>query len=56
MALTTSDLVVIQEMSTVDKHLMKCTVGNLFTESAELIGIDGGTKELSPDEYDYPDS
>ena len=55
MALNTSDLVVIQEMETADKQLMKCTVGNLFSDTAELIGIDGGTKLLSADEYDYPD-
>ena len=56
MALTTSDLVVIQETSTADQQLMKCTVGNLFTKSAELVGIDGGTKELSDSEFDYPDA
>ena len=56
MALNTSDLVVIQEMETADKQLMKCTVGNLFTDTAELVGIDGGTTELSPGEYDYPDA
>lgn len=56
MALTTDDLVVIQETTSADKQLMKCTVGNLFTESAELVGIDGGTKLLGLGEYDYPDS
>ena len=55
MALNTSDLVVIQEMETADKQLMKCTVGNLFTDTAELVGIDGGTTELSDGEYDYPE-
>ncbi len=32
---------------------MKCTVSSLFTKSAELEGIDGGTVELSAGEYDY---
>ena len=56
MALTTEDLVVIQETTSADQQLMKCTVGNLFTESAELVGIDGGTKDLGSGEFDYPDS
>ena len=56
MALQADDLVVIQEQQTADKKLMKCTAGNFFTNTAELVGIDGGTKELSDGEYDYPDA
>ena len=56
MALQVTDLVVIQEQQTAEKKLMKCTAGDLFTDTAELVGIDGGTKELSLGQYDYPDA
>ena len=55
MALQSTDLLVVQEQQTADKKLMKCTAGDLFTNTAELVGIDGGTKELGVGEYDYPD-
>ena len=56
MALQANDLIVIQEQQTADKKLMKCTAGDLFTDTAELVGIDGGTKDLGLGEYDYPDA
>ena len=52
MALEREDLVVVQNLSE-SGRLMKCTVSSLFTESAELEGIDGGTVQLSAGEYDY---
>ena len=57
MALEREDLLVIQDLDNTSgqPRLMKCTVSSLFVRSAELEGIDGGTKELSVGEFDYPD-
>ena len=53
MALSANDLVVVQEVQTGDKKLMKSTVSNFFTKSAELTGIDCGTHQIDANNWDY---
>ena len=53
MALSSTDLVVVQEMQSADKKLMNCTVSNFFTNSAELTGIDAGSHQIDANNWDY---
>ena len=53
MALSANDLVVVQEVQTGDKKLMKSTVSNFFIKSAELTGIDCGTHQIDANNWDY---
>ena len=53
MALSSTDLVVVQEMQSADKKLMNCTVSNFFTDSAELTGIDAGSYQIDANNWDY---
>ena len=53
MALSANDLVVVQEVQTGEKKLMKSTVSNFFTKSAELTGIDCGTYQIDANNWDY---
>ena len=55
MALSSTDLVVVQEMQSADKKLMNCTVSNFFTNSAELTGIDAGSHQIDANNWDYED-
>ena len=53
MALSANDLVVVQEVQTGEKKLLKSTVSNFFTKSAELTGIDCGAHQIDANNWDY---